>query len=49
MDRLALISRLRAHADEIHAHGIVALAIFGFRARGEGRPDRDLDVLVTYL
>jgi len=46
--RVALISRLRAHAAEIREHGIVALAIFGSRARGEERPDSDVDVLVSY-
>lgn len=47
-ERLALISRLRSHAAEIRGHGVVALAIFGSRARGEARPDSDLDVLIAY-
>jgi uncharacterized protein len=46
--RQALIARLRGHADEIRRHGITSLAIFGSRARGEERPDSDLDVLVAY-
>jgi predicted nucleotidyltransferase len=47
-DREALVARLRAHADEIRERGIVSLSIFGSRARGEERPDSDLDVLIAY-
>jgi predicted nucleotidyltransferase len=43
-----LVARLRAHADEIRTRGIVSLAIFGSRGRGDERPDSDLDVLVAY-
>lgn len=39
---------LRAHADEIRARGIVRLALFGSTARGEARPDSDVDLLVDY-
>ena len=46
--REALVARLRAHADEIRERGIVSLAIFGSRARGEERPDSDLDDLIAY-
>ncbi len=46
--REALVARLRAHADELRERGIVSLSIFGSRARGEGRPDSDLDVLIAY-
>jgi predicted nucleotidyltransferase len=43
-----LVAQLRSHADDIRARGIVSLAIFGSRARGDERPDSDLDVLVAY-
>jgi predicted nucleotidyltransferase len=46
--REALVARLRAHEMEIRERGIVELAIFGSRARGEERPDSDLDVLIAY-
>jgi uncharacterized protein len=39
---------LRAHADEIRAQGVVRLALFGSTARGEARPDSDVDLLVDY-
>lgn len=29
-------------------HGVVRLAVFGSRARGGGRPDSDLDLLVEF-
>jgi predicted nucleotidyltransferase len=46
--REAVVARLRSHADEIREGGIVSLSIFGSRARGEERPDSDLDVLIAY-
>ena len=47
-DRAALIARLQAHGDEIRRQGVASLAIFGSRARGDERPDSDLDVLIGY-
>ena len=41
-----IISTLRAHEAEIRAKGVVRLALFGSRMRGDHRPDSDLDVLV---
>lgn len=43
-----LIARLQAHAREIREHGVIALAIFGSRARDDAQPNSDLDVLVDY-
>jgi predicted nucleotidyltransferase len=42
------VARLRSRATEIRERGVVSLAIFGSRARGDARPDSDLDVLVSY-
>lgn len=42
------LTRLRAHNAEIRALGVRALSIFGSTARGEARPDSDVDVLVEF-
>jgi len=41
-----IISRLRAHEQELRAAGVVSLAVFGSAARGEQRDDSDIDVVV---
>jgi len=46
--RAALVALLRTHAAEIREQGIVSLAIFGSRARGDEHPDSDLDILAAY-
>ena len=42
------LTRLRAHNAEMRALGVRALSIFGSTARGEARPDSDVDVLVEF-
>ncbi len=46
MDKDEIIARLRARQDALRAAGVEHLAIFGSRARGDYRPDSDLDVLL---
>lgn len=48
MDRAELIERLRNHAAAIRGLGVTALDLYGSRARGDNRPDSDLDVLIDY-
>jgi uncharacterized protein len=46
MNREAIIARLREREADLRAHGVTHAALFGSVARGEQRPDSDIDILV---
>ncbi|GJE68587.1 nucleotidyltransferase family protein [Methylorubrum podarium] len=46
MTRDDVICRLRSVEDDLRAHGVAALFLFGSRARDEARPDSDLDLFI---
>ena len=48
MDRDSVIVALRAREAELRAAGVIRLSLFGSTARGEARPDSDVDLLAAY-
>lgn len=46
MQKHELISTLKALRPQLEAEGVRHLALFGSRARGDNRPDSDIDLLV---
>ena len=48
MGRDEILDALRKHMPEIRGYGVCHLAVFGSVARGEQRPESDVDVLVEF-
>jgi uncharacterized protein len=48
MDREHVIAKLRAHERQLKEAGIVRLSVFGSTARGDARPDSDVDLLAAF-
>ena len=46
MTRDQIIAVIKNNAQAIKAEGVVNVALFGSRARGDNRPDSDIDVLI---
>jgi predicted nucleotidyltransferase len=46
MNRQEVIGILRQHADTLRSKGVSHAALFGSVARGDNRPDSDIDILV---
>lgn len=46
MTREEIIEKLRAMEPDLRARGITRMQMFGSRARGDQRPDSDLDLLI---
>jgi uncharacterized protein len=48
MDREQVIATLRGHELELRAAGAIRLSLFGSTARGDHRPDSDIDLLAAF-
>jgi predicted nucleotidyltransferase len=48
MDREDVIATLRRHEPGLMASGVMRLSLFGSTARGDRRPDSDVDLLAAF-
>jgi predicted nucleotidyltransferase len=48
MNRQDILTTLRAHEPALRARGVAHAALFGSVARGDNRPDSDIDIMVEF-
>ena len=48
MDRETVIRTLREHEPKLRAAGVLSLRLFGSVARGEARPNSDVDLMARF-
>jgi uncharacterized protein len=48
MTPVEVIARLREHEVDLKAAGVVRLSLFGSTARGDRRPDSDIDLMAVF-
>ncbi len=46
MEKSDIIARLRENEPALRARGVTHAALFGSRARGDYRPDSDIDIMI---
>jgi hypothetical protein len=46
MDRQEILAKLRENETALRARGVTHAAVFGSRARGDDRPDSDIDIMI---
>ncbi len=46
MDKQEIIAKLRENEAALRARGVCHAALFGSRARGDGRPGSDIDIMI---
>jgi predicted nucleotidyltransferase len=46
MNRQDILDRLRENEPALRARGVTHAALFGSRARGDNRPDSDIDIMI---
>ena len=48
MDSQEILAKLRANEPALRARSVSHAALFGSRARGDNRPDSDIDILMEF-
>ena len=48
MNRQEIITKLRENEPILRARGVNHAALFGSRARGDNRPDSDIDIMIEF-